>query len=99
MLITIRGLTPRSIYIPHDLSFFSLTPQEQQIMYLLDGFNNFSAKMQERQKDCNLVEFIYTTKVLYISLDMYLNGSNSLVNILNNSTCAFLTGPQLINVI
>jgi len=54
--------------------------------------------MHKRQKDYNLSR-IYLHQVeciIFIWIhDMYPNACNSLVNILNESTCATLSNPQL----
>jgi len=54
--------------------------------------------MHKCQQDYNLVEYIYITKVEHISTwtnDRYPYANNSLIIILNDSTCATLLGPQL----
>ncbi|KAG4081396.1 hypothetical protein H8356DRAFT_1328555, partial [Neocallimastix lanati (nom. inval.)] len=52
---------------------------------LLDDFTEFP------NLDCNLVEYISIWKHEI----MYPNANNFLVNILNDSSCAALSGPQL----
>ncbi|KAG4105097.1 hypothetical protein H8356DRAFT_1337865 [Neocallimastix lanati (nom. inval.)] len=71
-------------------------------MYILSVGNVLApfGKCINVRKIANLVEYIYITQVEYLSTwahDMYPNASNSLINILNDSTCETLSDPQLGN--